>query len=403
MLKFLQNLKGDKVIWVLVFFLSLVSILAVYSSTGSLAYKSKAGNTEFFLIKHFVILLMGLVLMYLSHLIKYTYYSRISQIALFLAIPLLAYTLFRGANINDANRWLIIPIININFQTSDFAKLALIIYVARVLSKGQEKIQSIKSVLTNLMLPVILICMLIFPANLSTSAILFFTCLVLMFVGRLPLKYITYVIGFMVLAGGIFIIIVLNSPDTGRVGTWKNRLETFFGLNDKENPDDVYQITQSKIAVASGGVFGKFPGNSTQRNMLPQAYSDFIYAIIIEEYGLIGGLVILLLYLILLYRGIRIASQCDKTFGTLLGLGISFILVFQAMINMAIVVGLFPVTGQPLPLVSMGGTSIWFTSIAIGILLSISRNNQKEKEEELRQEALEQQQKEEEAYAAQQT
>lgn len=403
MLKFLQNLKGDKVIWVLVFFLSLVSILAVYSSTGSLAYKSKAGNTEFFLIKHFVILLMGLVLMYLSHLIKYTYYSRISQIALFLAIPLLAYTLFKGANINDANRWLIIPIININFQTSDFAKLALIIYVARVLSKGQEKTQSIKSVLINLMLPVILICMLIFPANLSTSAILFFTCLVLMFVGRLPLKYITYVVGFMVLAGGIFIIIVLNSPDTGRVGTWKNRLETFFGLNDKENPDDVYQITQSKIAVARGGVLGKFPGNSTQRNMLPQAYSDFIYAIIIEEYGLIGGFVILLLYLILLYRGIRIASQCDKTFGTLLGLGISFILVFQAMINMAIVVGLFPVTGQPLPLVSMGGTSIWFTSIAIGILLSISRNNQKEKEEELRQEALEQQQKEEEAYAAQQT
>ena len=380
MLRFLLNLKGDRVIWLVVFILSVFSVLAVYSSTGTLAYRNKAGNTEYYLLKHTFILVMGLVLMYASHLIKYTYYSRISQLALLIAVPLLMYTLASGTNINDANRWLTLPVININFQTSDFAKLALIIYTARMVTRFQGKTTEFKPVFLWLMLPIILVCGLILPANLSTAAILFATCMVLMFVGKLKMRYLMYLAGGMLVAGSIFIVVLMNSPSKGRMGTWKNRIETFFGDKEKQNPDELYQINQSKIAVATGGIFGKFPGNSTQRNMLPQAYSDFIYAIIIEEYGIIGGAIILLLYLILLYRGIRIATQCDKTFGVLLGLGISFILVFQALINMAIVVGIFPVTGQPLPLVSMGGTSIWFTSIGIGIMLSISRANDKEKE-----------------------
>ncbi|MEI6764085.1 MAG: FtsW/RodA/SpoVE family cell cycle protein [Bacteroidota bacterium] len=381
MLKFLKNLKGDKVIWAVVFLLSMFSILAVYSSTGTLAYRNKAGNTEFYLLKHAAIMLMGFGLMYLSHLVKYTHYSRISQVALFIAVPLLLLTLVTGTSINDANRWLTLPVIDINFQTSDFAKLALIIYVARMLSKKQDQIKDFKSAFLPIMVPILLVCMLIFPANLSTAAILFATCIILMFIGRVNTKYILYLGGIMVLAMSIFILILMNSSNQGRVGTWKNRVETFFTIGGHTNPDDEYQVTQGKIAVATGGIFGKFPGNSTQRNYLPQAYSDFIYAIIVEEYGLIGGIVILLLYTILLFRAIRIATKCEKIFGALLVLGVSFTLVFQAMINMAIVAGLFPVTGQPLPLVSMGGTSLWFTSIAIGIMLSISREVEKENEE----------------------
>jgi cell division protein FtsW len=383
MRKFLQNLKGDRVIWAVVFLLSVFSVLAVYSSTGTLAYRNKAGNTEYYLIKHLFILVMGLVLMYLAHQIRYTLYAKFSFIAIFAAVCLLGYTLFFGSNINEANRWLTLPVININFQTSDFAKLALIIYLAKLISNRQEKIKDFKSGFRPIIAPVIIICLLIMPANFSTAAILFATCLILMFVGRVSTKYILYLLGIMVLSSGILIVVLMNSTKKGRIGTWSNRIETFFGDKKDQNPDEVYQINQSKIAVATGGIFGKFPGNSTQRNMLPQAYSDFIYAIIIEEYGIIGGIVVIFLYLFLLYRGIRIATRCDKTFGVLLGLGISYILVFQAMINMAIVVGIFPVTGQPLPLVSMGGTSIWFTSIGIGIMLSISRANDENEKQKL--------------------
>ncbi len=343
MRKFLQNLKGDRVIWAVVFILSVFSVLAVYSSTGTLAYRNKGGNTEYYLIKHLFILVMGLVLMYLAHQVRYTLYAKFSFIAIFAAICLLGYTLFFGSNINEANRWLTLPVINVNFQTSDFAKLALIIYLAKIISQRQEQIKNFKSGFRPIMTPVIIICLLIMFANFSTAAILFATCLILMFVGRVSTKYILYLLGVMILAGSILILILMNSPKKGRLGTWANRIETFFGKSSDQNPDEVYQINQSKIAVATGGVFGKFPGNSTQRNMLPQAYSDFIYAIIIEEYGIIGGIVIIFLYLFLLYRGIRIATKCEKTFGVLLGLGISYILVFQAMINMAIVVDLFPV------------------------------------------------------------
>jgi len=365
----LSRLQGDKVIWFIVAFLSLFSILAVYSSTGTLAYRFQAGNTEYYLIKHSLILVMGLVLMYFAHKIKYTYYSRLSQLALFFAVPLLVATMVMGTNINEAYRWLTLPVINISFQTSDFAKLALIMYIARALNKKQDQIKDFKSAFLPIILPVIIICGLILPANFSTAAILFATSIVLMFIGRISIKYIMATMGIGVVALTIFLLVLMNSESTGRLETWKARIERFV---DKENAD-TYQSDQSKIAIATGGITGKMPGNSVQRNFLPQAYSDFIYAIIIEEYGLLGGFVILMLYLILFYRGVRIAQRSPGTYGAFLAVGLTFSLVFQGMINMAVAVDLLPVTGQPLPLVSMGGTSLWFTSLAIGIILSVSR------------------------------
>lgn len=365
-------------IWFVVAFLSLFSLLAVYSSTGTLAYRFQAGNTEYYLIRHFVILIMGLLLMFVAHKIKYTYYSRISQLALFAAVPLLLVTLFMGTNINEANRWLTLPVINVTFQSSDFAKLALIMYVARILTKKQGQIKDFRSSFIPVVLPVMIVCALILPANLSTAVILFATSIVLMFIGRISLKYIFAMITLGVVFLSIFLIILLNSPETGRFYTWKNRIERFV---DRENAD-TYQSDQAKIAIATGGVTGKMPGNSVQRNFLPQAYSDFIFAIIIEEYGLIGGFVVVMLYLILLFRGVRIAHRSPGTFGAFLAAGLTFSLVFQAMINMAVTVDLLPVTGQPLPLLSMGGTSLWFTSLAIGIILSVSRKVEEIKNQE---------------------
>ncbi len=373
----LGKLHGDRVIWLIVAFLSLFSILAVYSSTGTLAYRYQAGNTEYYLVKHLIIMLMGLFLMFVAHKIKYTYYSRLSQLALFIAVPLLILTLVMGTNINEANRWLTLPVINITFQSSDFAKLALIIYIARMLTKKQDQIKDFKSAFLPIILPVIVVCAFILPANLSTAIILFSTSVVLMFIGRVSLKYIMALVVFGVLLISLFMIVLLNSPDTGRFFTWKNRIENFVS-----DDGDRYQTDQAKIAIATGGIAGKMPGNSVQRNFLPQAYSDFIYAIIIEEYGLIGGSIVLLLYLILLFRGVRIAHRSPGTFGALLAAGLTFSLVFQAMINMAVTVGLLPVTGQPLPMVSMGGTSLWFTSLAIGIILSVSRKVEEMEEKE---------------------
>ncbi|MBW6478784.1 MAG: FtsW/RodA/SpoVE family cell cycle protein [Bacteroidales bacterium] len=364
----LGKLQGDRVIWFIVAFLSLFSILAVYSSTGTLAYRYQAGNTEYYLIKHLIIVVMGFFMMFIAHKIKYTYYSRLSQLALIVAVPLLVITLMMGTNINEANRWLTLPVINITFQSSDFAKLALIIYIARMLTKKQDRIKDLKSAFLPIILPVVIVCAFILPANLSTAIILFATSVVLMFIGRVSIKYIMALVFMGVVLMGLFIVILMNSPDTGRLYTWKNRVENFVG---KEG--DTYQTDQAKIAIATGGVTGKMPGNSVQRNFLPQAYSDFIYAIIIEEYGIIGGFTVLFLYLILLFRGVRIAHRSPGTFGALLAIGLTFSLVFQAMINMAVTVGLLPVTGQPLPMVSMGGTSMWFTSLAIGIILSVSR------------------------------
>ncbi len=381
MFQFLKNIKGDKVIWMIVILLCVVSLLAVYSSTGTLAYKKQGGNTEYYLIKHFLILMFGFGLMYLTHLVKYTYYSRISQVGLMLTIPLLIYTLVSGTNLNEANRWLTVPIINLTFQSSDIAKLLLIMYLARVLSKKQDQIKRFRSGFLPVIAPVILICILILPANFSTAAILFVTCLVLMFIGRINLKYIFSLIGLGIVAIVMIFTLAKTFPDLFPRGeTWVKRVDNFLH-KENANDDAKYQPDQAKIAIVSGGILGKSPGKSTQRNFLPHPYSDFIFAIIIEEYGIVGGCIIVMLYLTLFFRIVKITTRCHGNFGSFLTIGIGFSLVFQAMINMAVAVSLFPVTGQTLPLVSMGGTSIWFTSIALGIILSVSRHIELESKE----------------------
>ncbi|MBN2173241.1 MAG: FtsW/RodA/SpoVE family cell cycle protein [Bacteroidales bacterium] len=365
----LSKIKGDKIIWLVVIILSVFSLLAVYSSTGTLAYKYQGGNTEYYMIKHFIILLLGLFLMYLAHLVKYTYFSRIFQVALWVAIPLLLLTLFFGLNLNEARRVLPLPF-GLTFQTSDLAKLTLIMYLARMLTKRQENIKDFKSAFLPIVIPVLIVCFLILPANFSTAAILFSTSLVLMFIGRVSLRHIFSMIGIGVVIMLIMVLVAKSYPSLlPRVDTWISRVESF---GDKDGEDN-YQVEQAKIAIAKGGIFGLMPGNSEQRNFLPHPYSDFIFAIIIEEYGLIGGILIIFLYLILLFRAVKIVTKCPRNFGAFLTIGVAFSLVFQAMINMAVAVHLLPVTGQTLPLVSMGGTSLWFTSISIGIILSVSK------------------------------
>ena len=370
-----KHFKGDRTIWLIVFILSIFSLLAVYSSTGTLAYKYQSGNTEYYLFKHLIILGFGLALMYGAHLIKYTYYSRISQIALLLTIPLLLVTLILGTNLNEASRWLTLPGTNITFQTSDFAKLALIMYLARLLSKKQDEIKNFKTAFLPVIIPVVIVCALILPANFSTAALVFASACYLMFIGRIKMKFIFGMFGIGIAGFLIFLMIAFLSGKTGRIDTWKARIEKFLG------DDDGYQTVQAKIAIASGGVVGVFPGNSQQRNFLPHPYSDFIFAIILEEYGLIGGAFILFLYVLLFFRVIKFIQHSPMAFGTLLAAGCTFMLVFQALINMAVVVNILPVTGQPLPLLSMGGTSIWFTSISLGIILSVSRQVEKEKKD----------------------
>jgi cell division protein FtsW len=364
------HIKGDRVIWMVVIILSILSLLAVYSSTGTLAYRDQEGNTLYYMVKQLIILASGFALMFIAHRIKYTYYSRIFQIALYIAIPLLIITYFFGKNANEATRALPLPF-GLTFQTFDLAKLTLVMYLARILTKKQDEPQDFKSLLRPVMLPVLVICGLIVHENLSTAFMLFIASLVLLFIGRIKMKYIFSMIGLAIGAFLIYILILLMFPEEkrGRLETWEHRIEQF--LNGGGEEDD--QVVQSKIAVASGGFFGKMPGNSTQRNFLSHPYSDFIFAIILEEYGLLGGAFVVLLYLILLFRAVRIVTKIPRTFGALLTIGVAFLLVFQAFINMGVAVDLLPVTGQPLPLVSMGGTSIWFTSIAIGILLSASR------------------------------
>ena len=366
----LKNIKGDRVIWIVVAILSVFSVLAVYSSTGTLAYRYQSGNTEYYLIKHFGILILGLLLMFLAHMVPYKYYARISQLAIWISVPLLLYTLLFGTSLNEASRWYTLPLINITFQPSDLAKLALIIYVARLLSKKQEDIQDLKKGFIAIMIPVLIITVLILPTNLSTAAMIFATCLVLMFVGRVRFRYLVLLVLTGIASFALLIVVAMNSPKlNGRFGTWQTRIESFTNGDSDAN----YQVEQAKIAIAYGKVFGKMPGNSVQKNFLPHPYSDFIFAIIIEEFGLIGGTIVVLLYLILFFRAIKIVTKSPRNFAAFLTFGVAFSLVFQAMVNMMVAVNLLPVTGQTLPLVSMGGTSIWFTSIAIGIILSVSR------------------------------
>jgi cell division protein FtsW len=373
----LKYIKGDKVIWVVVLLLSIVSVLVVYSAVVALAYRYKGGDTTSYLIKHVFIIGSGMVLMYFIHKVKYTYFSRVSQIAIFLAAPLLLYTLLKGVSAGEASRWLVIPGTPLTFQTSDFAKLSLIAYVARVLSIKQNQITDFKQAFLPVIIPVAIICGLILPANFSTAALLFLTCFVLMFIGRINWKHLLILSGSGLLVGVLLIVLIFNFPNAiPRGKTWKARIENFSSGDTETN----YQSEQAKIAIATGGIIGQGPGNSIQRNFLPQASSDFIFAVLIEEWGGVMAVIIIFLYLILLFRGVSISNKSDKTFGTLLSIGLTFNLVFQAMINMAVAVNLLPVTGQPLPLISMGGTSIWFTSIAIGIILSISRDNELAKE-----------------------
>jgi cell division protein FtsW len=371
--------KGDKVIWGVVFALSVLSLLAVYSSTGTLAYKYQEGNTAYYIIKHFVLLAAGLSIIFVTHLIPFKYYSRLSQLFLYLSIFLLAITLVMGTSLNQASRWLTLPGLGFTIQTSDFAKLALIMYIARVLSLRQSdsKLNDFNGVFVTMIIPIVLVCGLIMPANLSTAAILFVTSFLLMFIGRVKVKYLLGISGVGVLIVALIIAgVIISGSGTGRIGTWQNRIESFVNGDSDNN----YQVEQSKIAIATGGILGKGPGNSTQRNFLPHPYSDFIYAIIIEEYGFFGGVLVLFLYLFLLYRAGVIVRKSRRTFAAFLAIGLAISLVFQAMINMGVAVHLFPVTGQTLPLVSMGGSSILFTGVAFGVILSVSRSVEKNEE-----------------------
>ncbi len=381
-MRLFNYLKGDKVIWAIMFLLSLLSVLVVYSAVVTLAYKFKQGNAEFFLVKQVALISLGFIITYLFHKMRYTVFSKVAQIGFVFCIPLLIYTLLRGVSEGEASRWLPIPGIGLTFQASDIAKLILIMYVARVLALKGKELQDFRSVFRHLLLPVGIICILILPANFSTAALLFFNCLLLMFLGGIHIKILLKIFGILVLVGALFFTWIMLAPDSipgGRGPTWKARLTNFSKGDSKSN----YQSEQAKIAIATGGVIGKGPGNSTQRAFLPQASSDFIYAIIIEEYGLFAGFALLFLYMILLYRGIKILRDNDKPFGAYIAIGLSFSLVFQALVNMAVAVNLFPVTGQPLPLISMGGTSLWFTMISIGIILSVSRTVEDKTEEKL--------------------
>ncbi|MCF8332298.1 MAG: FtsW/RodA/SpoVE family cell cycle protein [Bacteroidales bacterium] len=375
--KSLLRFQGDRVIWIIAVLLAVFSLLAVYSSTGTLAYQQQEGNTEYFLIKQLIMLIFGFGVMYVAHIIPYWYYSRISQLLLYIVIPLLLFTLIAGTSINQASRWITLPGIGLSFQPSDFAKLVLIIFVARKLTKSQEVIQDWKNGLRPILIPVIIITILILPANFSTAAVVFVTALVIMFIGRVNMKYIGLMVGAGLVLLMLVVLIAKIKPEVlPRMETWSSRIESY-----THDSQETYQVRQSKIAIATGGLFGKMPGKSIQRNYLPHPYSDFIFAIIVEEYGLLGGSVLVLLYLMLLFRGVRLANIAPGTFGAFLAIGLSFSLVFQALINMAVAVNLLPVTGQPLPLVSMGGTSTIFSCLSIGIILSVSRQTEKSNEE----------------------
>lgn len=370
--KLLNSIRGDKVIWAVVIILSLVSVLAVYSSTGSLAYRMQKGNTEYYLFKQLSVLLLGVIIIYVAHRVNYTVYSRIAVILFLISIPLLLYTLLFGSTINEASRWIRLPVVNLTFQTSDMAKLALFMYVSRQLSRKQKVIKDFKKGFRPIIFPICIICLLIMPANMSTALMLGASCLLLCFIGRVNIKHLLAFIGIGILCIGLMVgIVLMTGVGGGRATTWKSRIEHFRHQEKDEQP---YQVQQSKIAIANGGVFGKGPGNSEQRNFLPHPYSDFIFSIIIEEYGMVGAMILIGFYLIFLFRSIRIFKRCPYAFGAFLAIGLSFTLVIQAFANMAVAVNLMPVTGITLPLVSMGGTSIWFTSLAIGIILSVSRH-----------------------------
>ena len=389
----LKSTKGDKVIWALVLLLVLASLLVVYSATGSLAYKKYHGNTEVYLFKQIAFILIGFCIIYFAHRVNYTIYSKLAKILFLFSIPLLLYTLFFGVTMNEGSRWVRIPVINMTMQTSDLAKLALFMFLARLLSRKQDKIKDYKQGFLPVIIPVALTCLLIAPANLSTALLLGSSCMLLMFIGRVSGKHLMLVIGLALIPVAFLILAAVVKHKSGspeeetvtvkkekssrifaRVDTWIGRVENFIYGGKEKDDDDHYQVNQAKIAIARGGILGRGPGNGEARNFLPQAYNDYIFATLIEEYGLVGGAFILFIYLVFLYRSIRLFKKCPFAFGAFLALGLSFTLVLQAMANMAVNVNLFPVTGVTLPLVSMGGSSFLFTCLSIGIILSVARN-----------------------------
>ena len=362
----LNHTKGDRWIWLIIILLSLISVLAVYSATGTLAYKKGVGS-ESLMFKHFLFIVMGFVLIYFAHLLNYRYYAGISKVLMTITIPLLLYTLIFGSHVNDASRWIAIPGTGLTFQTSDLAKLALITFLARTLTKKQENIKDLKTSFFPIMGSVCVVFILIGLANLSTALMLFGVSILILIIGRISIKQIAIVC---FVGAGLLAILILFGP---RRETYKSRIRAYFSP-EMQHSDKTFQQDHSKIAIATGGIMGKGPGNSTERNFLPHPYSDFIFAIIVEEYGMVGGVAVVLLYILLMYRIIRIVAQAPKAFGALLAAGLGFSLTIQALANMAVAVNLFPVTGVPLPLVSMGGTSILFTSVAFGIILSVSKD-----------------------------
>jgi cell division protein FtsW len=379
-----NNIKGDKLIWAIAALLAIFSFLPVYSAASNLAYISGDGDTFNYFIKHFVHLFMGFTIMYGVHKVPYRYFRGLSMIMIPVILVLLLITMFQSdvsENVTNAKRWMSIPFVGFTFQPSTLASVVLMVYVARYLSKIKDKQVTFNETILPLWLPVFLILALILPANFSTAAIMFVMVMALTFLGGYPIKYLSLILLTGIVLFTIFIFVARAFPEAmpNRVDTWMNRIESFRNGEDSEAD---YQIEKAKIAIASGGIPGLGPGKSKQKNFLPQSSSDFIYAIIVEEYGLIGGLFLMILYLSLLFRIVVVSHKADTFFGKLLVIGVGLPIVFQALINMAVSVELFPVTGQTLPLISSGGTSIWMTCLAIGIILSVSAKRQEIKEQE---------------------
>lgn len=367
-----DTFKGDRVIWALVAVFMIYSLLAVYSSSVGVAFTSYGGNTTYFLRSQFFMLILSLVIIIVVHYLPYRIYSSLAGLLLLIAIGLLILTLFVGARLNEATRWLEIPGTGFRFQTSDLAKVALVLYLARVLAQYQDELKNFSLVTKYLVVPVAIVCALILPENLSTALMVFTVSMIILFIGRVPFRFLLVYIG-MALAGILLFAMVLTVfTRDNRVEVWKERIESFF--SDDPDRESDYQSDQAKIAISTGGLFGKAPGKSTQRNMLPQSNSDFIFAIIIEEYGLLfGAIPLIMAYMILLFRGITIARKCETAFPAFLVMGLIVMIVVQAMLNMLVAVGLFPVTGQTLPMVSWGRTSVLIMSFSIGAVLSVSR------------------------------
>lgn len=377
MKELISNLKGDKVIWSFVALLALFSFMPVFSASSNLAYMNHGtGNTMSYLLKHLAHIFIGFVIIYWVHKVPFHYYRGISKIALPIVWILLAYTMVKGTVIAGANasRWIQVPFIGITFQTSTVASIVLMLFVARYLSKKREEKITFQSSLLELWLPVFITLIFILPSNLSTAALLFSMVLMLTFVGKYPLKYLGFIVGAGIAFLLLFVLLAKAFPDAfpNRVDTWISRIDSF--TSNKPGEDD-YQIEKAKIAIATGGIYGLGPGKSVQKHFLPQSSSDFIYAIIVEEWGLIGGLGVLFLYLLLFFRFIVASHKTNSLFGKLLVVGLGFPLIFQAMINMAVAVELLPVTGQTLPLISSGGSSIWMTCIALGIIINVTKKD----------------------------